>query len=97
MRREGAYVVSHLAHQLAGEFQKDELQIRLARRLAPRLEFVDALRQISRKGYVGEDLKILGGEEGQASLALDLPELAVCVDDAMAWTEPTDLLLTGPG
>lgn len=60
------------------------LQVGLPHVPRPRLEEVDALGQVLRHGGIGEDLQVLGVEEGQAGLALDLPQLAIRVDDSVA-------------
>ena len=63
---------------------EDRLQIGLPHISRPRLEKLDALGQVLRKGNICEDLQVLGVEEGQAGFALDLPQLAIRVDDAVA-------------
>lgn len=67
---------------------KDGLQVRLAAVVAHGPEVVDAAGQIARQGDVSEDLEVPGAQEAQAGAALDAPELAVGVDDAVAEEVP---------
>lgn len=68
-----AYVICHLAHQLACDFEEDSLQICLTATATCGFEIVDALGQVLRQGDIGEDLEVLGAQEAQAGFALDPP------------------------
>lgn len=83
-----AYIVSHLSHELARDLVEHGLQVRLAAVLARGLEGLDASGEVARQGEVSEDLQVPVAQEGEAGLALDAPQLAVRVDDAVAKQVP---------
>lgn len=89
---DGTHIVGHLAHQLARHVQKDGLQIGLAAGLRLGLENLNALGQIRRERDISQKLEIPVTQEAQAGFALDLPEFAVRIDDAMAKQVPQGLL-----
>lgn len=92
---QGTYVICHLPHQLARDLQEDSLQVGLA--AAPRrgAEGLDALGQVARQGDVGEDLQVPVAQEAEAGAALDAPQLAVRVNDAVAKEVPQGRLHEG--
>ncbi len=51
----------------------------------PGPEELDGLPQIHGQGNIRQDSEIGRGEEVQTGLALDPPQLAICVDNSVSW------------
>lgn len=51
-----------------------------------RRQVVHGLGQIPGERHVGENAEVGGVEKSQSGLSLQLPEVAVCVDDAVSCT-----------
>lgn len=50
-----------------------------------RFQVADGLGQVLREGYLSEDAKVGCVEESRAGFSLQLPEVAIGVDDAVAY------------
>jgi hypothetical protein len=56
------------------------------------LQVLHALREVLGKGHFGQDPKVRGVQESRAGLSLQLPEVTICVDDAVSKQIPRPLL-----